>query len=256
MKKLLLSLLFAVSSFPAFAGDRVIINPEQDGDLKIKVNDNGTVTDVVTFDGATSRMGVGTSTPSYLFEAQSSIPGDWVARIFNTSATGFGLQVTTAAATSSQEVFKIRTNTSTDSFITKGDGKTELSVRSDASCGVGNVCSGTFTSADTNNVNMDAVTANIGQFIRVGNVVTYSFSVSVDPTTASSLASFRVDLPQTPGNFTAQREAVGSCIEDSATNSAWRIQAVVGAATANVEISSVPRNTSYTIYCHLTYLRL
>jgi len=64
MKKFLLSLLLAVPSFPAFAGDRVIINPEQDGDLKIKVNDGGSVTDVMTFQGSSGNVGIGTTAPS------------------------------------------------------------------------------------------------------------------------------------------------------------------------------------------------
>jgi len=68
-------------------------------------------------------VGIGTTSPTYLLEASSSVPGNWIARIFNTSATGFGLQVTSASNSVSQEVLKVRTNTSTDKFIIYGNGQ-------------------------------------------------------------------------------------------------------------------------------------
>lgn len=53
--KSILSLLFFLSSL-AFAGDRVIINPENNGDLKIKANIGGTATDVLTVLGTTGEV--------------------------------------------------------------------------------------------------------------------------------------------------------------------------------------------------------
>lgn len=50
---LLLSLLFAL---PAFGADRVIINPDSNGDLKIKVNVGGTPTDAITVTGSTAKV--------------------------------------------------------------------------------------------------------------------------------------------------------------------------------------------------------
>lgn len=45
-------LLFATS---AFAGDRIIYNPDVNGDVKIKVNKAGTPTDVITVTGSTGK---------------------------------------------------------------------------------------------------------------------------------------------------------------------------------------------------------
>lgn len=70
MKNLLfiLSLLFA---FPAFAGDRVIINPDSGGDLKLKVNIGGTATDALTVAGS-GNVGVGTTAPAVKLEVKAT----------------------------------------------------------------------------------------------------------------------------------------------------------------------------------------
>lgn len=60
MKRFFLFLTIFLSTL-AFAGERVIINPEQDGDLKIKVNDGGVVKDVLSAAGATANVTIGPS---------------------------------------------------------------------------------------------------------------------------------------------------------------------------------------------------
>lgn len=52
MRHLLLFLALSLSTL-AFAGDRVIFNPDLNGDVKIKVNKNGTPTDAVVVSGTT-----------------------------------------------------------------------------------------------------------------------------------------------------------------------------------------------------------
>jgi hypothetical protein len=58
MKKIILFLTVFLSTL-ALAGERVIINPEQDQDIKIKVNDGGTVKDAVTVTGSTGNVTIG-----------------------------------------------------------------------------------------------------------------------------------------------------------------------------------------------------
>jgi hypothetical protein len=58
MKRILLFLTVFISTL-AFAGERVIINPEQDQDIKVKVNDGGTVKDAVTVTGSTGNVTIG-----------------------------------------------------------------------------------------------------------------------------------------------------------------------------------------------------
>jgi len=62
MNRLLLVLL-AFLALPAFGADRVIINPDLDGDIKIKVNDGGVIKDAISITGSTGATALlGTST--------------------------------------------------------------------------------------------------------------------------------------------------------------------------------------------------
>src|SRR5574343_1926186 len=62
MKKILL--LAALVAGTAFAGERQIINPDQDGNLVLKVNDGGTVTEALRVNGALSTVSVGGTSSS------------------------------------------------------------------------------------------------------------------------------------------------------------------------------------------------
>jgi len=50
-----------------------LTNATQDTDISIKVNDGGTTTTVLTVDGATSRVGIGTTTPSTKLEVSGTV---------------------------------------------------------------------------------------------------------------------------------------------------------------------------------------
>ena len=50
-----------------------LTNATQDTDISIKVNDGGTTTTVLTVDGATSRIGIGTTTPSTKLEVSGTV---------------------------------------------------------------------------------------------------------------------------------------------------------------------------------------
>lgn len=71
MKRFLLFLTVFLSTL-AFAGERVIINPEQDQDIKIKVNKSvGGVTDVLTATGSTGALTLG-GNPSVVLSPETS----------------------------------------------------------------------------------------------------------------------------------------------------------------------------------------
>lgn len=72
------------------------------------------------------------------------------------------------------------------------------------------IASGTYTPTVANNVNVAAVTAGVGQWIRVGNVVTVSVVVTIDPTAAApTFTSCSITLP-IASNFTNGDQAVGT----------------------------------------------
>ena len=62
----------------------VISNTVQDTDISFKVNDGGSITTVMTIDGAESRVGIGTTTPT----AELEVNGTIKATLLETSVTG------------------------------------------------------------------------------------------------------------------------------------------------------------------------
>jgi len=77
----------------------------------------------------------------------------------------------------------------------------------------GNVFSGTYTPTLTNTTNVAASTAYVTQYMRVGNVVTVSGGVSVDPTTTGSTV-LGISLP-IASNFTTTEQASGTSVDNT-----------------------------------------
>jgi len=59
----------------------------------------------------------------------------------------------------------------------------------------GNIFSGTYTPTLTNTTNVASSTASAAQYMRVGNVVTVSGQVTIDPTTAATNTTLNMSLP-------------------------------------------------------------
>jgi hypothetical protein len=116
------------------------------------------------------------------------------------------------------------------------------------------VCSGTYTPTLTNGANVDASTAYVGQWIRVGNVVTVSGRVDVDPTTAGVLTTLGMSFPIASA-ITLVTQAAGSAANDGSFNSV-RTAAMFGDA-ANDRVTfqlftDTPVNEAY--FYHYTYV--
>ena len=62
MKRLIAALALIAGTALA-VDEKVLINPVQDGNLTVKVNDGGVTTSVMTFQGASGNVGVGTTNP-------------------------------------------------------------------------------------------------------------------------------------------------------------------------------------------------
>jgi hypothetical protein len=90
----------------------------------------------------------------------------------------------------------------------------------------GNVFSGTYTPTLTNSTNVAASTAYVCQYMRVGNVVTVSGQVDIDPTTTGG-TEVRLSLPvasyftlanQVGGTFNSTVAQVGGAIFANTSN--------------------------------------
>ncbi len=104
-----------------------------------------------------------------------------------------------AALAAAETVVAVRNWTST-LFAWFGDGRmygTALHNNAGAMTGTTNqyVGSGTFTTSCTAVANLASVTGGDGQWMRVGNVVTVSVPVTVDPTTTATLTRARCSIP-------------------------------------------------------------
>lgn len=119
----------------------------------------------------------------------------------------------------------------------------------------GNVFSGTYTPTLTNVSNLDASTAVACQYMRVGNTVTVSGYVSVDPTTATgTLTRLGISLP-VASNLGSVANCCGTAANISATASNSCYGCVYGDTTNDRAVLdfNAPINTVFTVQFHFTY---
>ena len=94
----------------------------------------------------------------------------------------------------------------------------------------GNVFSSTYTPTLTNSTNVAASTTGSCQYMRVGNVVTVSGQVSVDPTAAAVLTVLLISLP-IASTFSSSRSAGGSAA--SVSNIYGEVGGILGNTTTD-----------------------
>jgi hypothetical protein len=117
------------------------------------------------------------------------------------------------------------------------------------------IASGTYTpSTNAGLGNVTTATANLCQWTRVGNVVTVSGSVAVDPVSASTRTIVGIALP-IASNFTAQSNCAGSVGFEDASN-VYSTGFCLADATNDIALLSCKNTTdtaSNTWYFQFTY---
>jgi hypothetical protein len=116
------------------------------------------------------------------------------------------------------------------------------------------ITSGTYTPTLTNTTNVAASTAHVGQWIRVGNVVTVSGRVDVDATAAGALTTLGMSFPIASA-ITLATQAAGSAANDGVL-SAVRTAAIFGDATNDRATFQLLTDTlaNETYFYHYTYV--
>lgn len=110
------------------------------------------------------------------------------------------------------------------------------------------VASGTYTPTITNVTNVAASTSNGAQYLRVGNTVTVSGSVDIDPTAAAA-TTIRISLP-IASNFATNHDCAGTI--SSGNGEVGPVFANI--ANDNAQVQFTATNTAnHTFYYHFTY---
>lgn len=110
--------------------------------------------------------------------------------------------------------------------------------------------SGTYTPTLTNVANLDASTAYAMQYLRVGNTVTVSGKIDVNPT-AAGLVQLGISLP-IASNFANIHECAGAAASPGVSGQSAAIVADATNNRAEMEFTAVDLNNR-AMYCTFTY---
>lgn len=128
--------------------------------------------------------------------------------------------------------------------ITTGDANRAINISG------GDITSGTYTPTLTNVANLDASTAYICQYVRVGSVVTVSGKVDVDPTAAAS-TQLGITLP-IASNFSTAEQCAGTAFASGVAGQGAAILA--DAVNDRAQLQFVTSNTTnQPMYFTFTY---
>lgn len=101
-----------------------------------------------------------------------------------------------------------------------------------------NICSGTWTPTITDGTNVAASTSNAGHFVRLGDIVYFSFSGTVNPTSGSSTeTAFSFTLPITPSTFSGAEKLSGTIAVRAASGTSYSpgtVRAVAAGTSGSV----------------------
>jgi len=109
---------------------------------------------------------------------------------------------------------------------------------------------GTYTPTLTNISNLDAVTAFACQWQQVGDCVTVSGRIDVDPTALSASTVVDINLPVPTNNFTADGQLGGTAAMGGVQQSA-RIAALVGGQVARLSFLSTDTSNRPMSFCFM-----
>jgi len=147
----------------------------------------------------------------------------------------------------------IGTTTPSCSLDVVGGIKTDRSSVTSPASTDGNIFSGTYTPTLTSVTNIGASTAFQCQYMRVGNVVTVSGKVNIDPTTSGILTELGMSLPVASDITAAQNIGGTFAYSDATTGNAGLIRGATSTDTAIFEITpSSNANRGY--HFSFTYL--
>ena len=179
---------------------------------------------------------------------------------FNINTAGQPVVTGTVISSTAFNALTADLGTGLSTAITK-DGQTTTTAVIPFAAGInvptsalGTCYSGTYTPTLTNGTNVAASTAFACQYMRVGNVVTVSGQVNIDPTSTATYTQLEMTIP-VASNFSAGNQCGGTgiTIPGSGLNATAAIYA--NATTDGVTLgASFPDAANQAVYFSFTYL--
>lgn len=168
-----------------------------------------------SFSGTTQTL---TNAEPTLFLTETGVAADSGSYRIRIAGTTFNLETRNDANTTGATVIQTtRTGTTVDTINLQA---TTVQINGNE---VVRSSAGTYSPSATATLNLDSVTASTAQYMRVGNTVTVSGSITIDPTSASVDTTFRVTLPVS-SNIAAVTECGGGGGQGYSTHGAVQIR--------------------------------
>lgn len=166
------------------------------------------------------------------------------------TSTAYGIYINDVGGADTN--YAINSQADKPSFL-KGSLQIEDSLQVDSIVNDTGLAAGTYTPTLTNTTNVAASTAYECQYMRVGNTVTVSGKVDIDPTSAGSQTVLGMSLPIS-SNLGAEEDLAGSSSQKFA--SGINNFAIYGDATndrAKFEVSNASSGSNISFYFTFTY---
>jgi hypothetical protein len=231
-------------------GENVVLqNNSLNGDIIFKVNDGGVTTTVMTIDGATSRLGIGTSSPS----TELDVAGTITATAFAGPVTGTVNSTTINVLTSGSIVFEGSSDDANETTLTVTNPTADRTIT------LPNVTGTVITTGDTGTITSTMIADGtiVNGDIADTTIRAAKLNLSSDSVTASTLSDSKGEIRAVPQLVKSTSYVLASSDHGKhiSTNSGVTVNTGVFTVGQNVTIFNnssssitITQGTSVTIY--------
>jgi len=151
------------------------------------------------------------------------------------------------------EAIEFRNSANAGTLVVADSGVAQVKVDAAGACGIGNICSGTYTPVLTSiSPAFTASGTHYGKWFRVGNIVDVTVNLSIH--FSNSTTFFYISTPVTPANFTLASDLGGVCTPENSGGRAANIAETVGSPTlARTNVTGASTTSQVWFICNFKY---